>query len=284
MHTLRLLSASTALMTVLGGCVQAETPRKPPRLLTNEQGCSITIDNQPINAYQTPAPIERACVGPYQLELPQNYFSTQMGPEHDGSFSLALEYPSLEPFKPGERMNLSVDVSVRTVRVSYSYISRITVQQAMRNVLTPSESRKDDPAKTLEDRTEGKAVHGLSPYYIDMERVRAYQRARGLPDAAPVMKPGYHYDWFVSRDSSGEINQIIECTPREITESGVEYRDGKMVKKRVTGFAECKQSFAIEDLGIIVRVNYPREGLANWKRIRERTRALLIDNVRESKR
>ena len=93
LHMQKIFSSAIAALLLLGACAQAETPRKPPRSLTNEQGCSITIDNQPVNAYQEPSPIEQACIGPYLLELPQNYFSTQMGPQHDGSFSLALEYP-----------------------------------------------------------------------------------------------------------------------------------------------------------------------------------------------
>ena len=279
MYLLKLPVACLLIVPLLGACAQAETPRKPPRLLTNEQGCSITIDNQPINAYQVPSPIERACVGPYQLELPQNYFSTQMGPEHDGSFSLALEYPSLQPFKPGERMNLTVDVSIRTVRLSYMYIGQPDVWDVMQRRYTPRPGRRDDPAASLEGRVQGDAVHGLVPYYVDMDSVRAYHRARGLPETAPVMKPDYHYDWYVSRDDVGRVDQLVRCTPREITESGVEYRDGKMVKKRVNGFAECQQTFVIEELNTIVDIQYPREGLAKWQEIGKRAASLLTDNI-----
>ena len=284
MQPLKSPMAGLLITLLLGACAQAETPRKPPRLLTNEQGCSITIDNQPINPYQVPSPIERACVGPYQLELPQNYFSTQMGPEHDGSFSLALEYPSLQPFKPGERMNLTVDVSIRTARLSYMYIGQADVWDVMKRRYTPRPGRIDDPAASLDGRIQGDALHGLVPYYIDMDSVRAYHRARGLPETAPVMKPDYHYDWYVSRDDVGRVDQLVRCTPREITESGVEYRDGKMVKKRVIGFAECQQTFVIEELNTIVDIKYPREGLPQWKQIATRARALLIDNITKERK
>ncbi|WP_294994918.1 hypothetical protein [uncultured Stenotrophomonas sp.] len=268
-----------ALALPLAACAQSDVPRKPPRLLTNEQGCSITIDNQPTNPYQDPSPMDRACIGPYQLELPQNYYYNQMGPWHDGSFSLALEYPSLQPFKPGERINPSVDVGVRTIRIRYTYVGRIDVRQALRNAYTPRSYAPDDPAASLEGRIQGKPVHGLVPYFIDMQKIRNYQRARGIRETASVMKPDSHYDWYVSRDASGTIDQLIECTPREISESGVEYRDGKMVKKRIIGFAGCRQQFIIEELSTIVDVNYPREGLANWRKMEARARALLIDNI-----
>lgn len=271
-----------AAMALLGGCTQAESPRKPPRLLTNEQGCSITIDNQPINAYQDPSPIEKACIGPYQVELPQNYFSTQMGPQHDGSFSLALEYPSLAPFKPGERMNLSLDVAARTVRVGYSYIRDGQLWEVMRRQYTPYIEPLDSPQKSLDGRIQGEPVYGLEPYYVDMGKVRDYYKDRGSDESAAVMETKFHRDWFVSRDATGRIDQIIECTPRKITESGVEYRDGKMVRKRdVIGVAECDQHYVIEDLDVMVTVEYSREGLADWERIRQHTRDLLMEHIKE---
>lgn len=280
MHLLKLPVAGLLITLLLGACAQAETPRKPPRLLTNDQGCSITIDNQPINAYQVPSPIERACVGPYQLELPQNYFSTQMGPEHDGSFSLALEYPSLQPFKPGERMNLSADVSIRTVRIDYTYIDRVNLWDVMRKSYTRKEYQQGDPSETLEERNKGDPVHGLVPYYVDVAKVQEFYRKQGFDERAPIIQHIYwQYDWFVSRNAADQIDQVIKCTTRDVAESGVMYRDGKMVKKPVFGFAECNQRFVIEELSVIAEVRYPREGIADWKTIRERTRALLIDNI-----
>ncbi len=273
----RALPVVISLALALSACAKAE-PRKPPRLLTNEQGCSITIDNQPLNPHQIPVPKARACVGPYALVLPQNFFSTQTGPQHDGSFSLALEYPSLEPFKPGERDNLSVDVSVRTVRISYGYISGLEPAEVLRRSYTPMSFEHDDPAESLEARIQGEAVHGLTPYYLDMDKVHGYQRAHGRRETAPDRDDVFLRDWFVSRDDAGMIDQVIKCTRKEITESGVEYRDGKMVKKRVTGFAECDQAFLINGRNVIVRVNYTRGALARWAEIRARATALLVDN------
>jgi len=265
------------LALALSACAKAE-PRKPPRLLTNEQGCSITIDNQPLNPYQIPVPMERACVGPYALVLPQNYFDMQIGPHHDGSFSLALEYPSLEPFKPGERRNLSLDVSIRTVDVRYAFISGREPAEVLRRIYTPMSFEHDDPAASLEARIQGEAVYGLTPYYLDMDKVRAYQRAHGRRETPSDHDNVFLTDWFVSRDRTGAIDQIIKCTRREVTESGVEYRDGKMVKNNVIGFARCEQIFLIEAMSTIVRVKYPREGMANWRQIRARATALLVDN------
>ncbi|MFL0338337.1 hypothetical protein [Stenotrophomonas maltophilia] len=273
------------LVLPLAACAQSETPRNMSPTQTNEQGCTRQRSIGPQDPYANSAPLKQACVGPYLLELPQNYYSTQMGPQHDGSFRLALEYPSLQPFKPGERMNLSADVSVRTVSVSYAYIDRIDVRRALRNLYTPLDYERDDPSASLEGRIKGGIIHGLEPYYVDMGRVRAYYQAKGYRADAPVMKPvPWHADWFVLRDASGAIDQIIKCTPREVAESGVEYRDGKMVKKHVLGFAECTQDFMIEDMSTLVGVRYPREGMQHWKQIAERARTVFVEHVRDTRR
>lgn len=267
------------LMAAAGGCAQAEPPRNMEPTQTNEEGCTRQRSLGRQDPYLDPAPLKQACVGPYLLTLPQNYFYNQMGTEFDGLFALALEYPSLQPFKPGERMNLTVDVATRTVAITYAHISRVDVWQAMRGRYTPMEHQQADPAASLSGRLKGEKVHGLAPYYIDMDKVRTYHRAEGRAEAAPVMAPSYHTDWFVSQDASGRIDQVIKCTPREITESGVEYRGGKMVKKRVVGLATCQQTFVVEELKTLVEMDYPREGLVNWRQMSARATALLTDNI-----
>ncbi|AWH27495.1 MULTISPECIES: hypothetical protein [Stenotrophomonas] len=279
MHLLKLPVAGLLITLLLGACAQAETPRNMSPTQTNEEGCTRKRSLGPQNAYADPAPIKQACVGPYLLELPQNYFSNQMGTEHDGSFSLALEYPALQPFKPGERMNLSADVSIRTVRIDYTYIDRVNLWDVMRKSYTRKEYQQGDPSETLEERIKGDPVHGLVPYYVDVAKVQEFYRKQGFDERAPIIQHIYwQYDWFVSRNAADQIDQVIKCTTRDVAESGVMYRDGKMVKKPVFGFAECNQRFVIEELSVIAEVHYPREGIADWKTIRERTRALLIDN------
>lgn len=273
----RALPVVISLALALSACAKAE-PRRPPRLLTNEQGCSITIDNQPLNSRQVPVPKARACVGPYALVLPQTYFDMQTGPYHDGSFSLALEYPSLEPFKPGERRNLSVDVSIRTVSISYDYINGLEPAEVLRRSYTPMSFEHDDPAESLEARIQDEAVYGLTPYYLDMDKVHAYQRAHGRRETPSDQDNVFLTDWFVSHDEAGAIDQIIKCTRREIIESGVEYRNGKMVKNNVIGFARCEQTFFIEAMSTIVQLKYPREGMANWRQMKARATALFVDN------
>lgn len=242
---------------------------------TNEQGCTRIRSIGPQDPFKNPPPLKQACLGPYLLEIPQNYFYNQIGTEHDGSYALALEYPSLQPFKPGERMGLTADVSARTVTVDYDFIDRIDVHEAMRRNYVPMEYKKGDPEETLQGRLGGPTVYGLSPYYLDMNVVRAHYRKKGLREDAPVMQAEWHTDWFLSKDQNGEVTTVVKCTPREVITSGVEYRDGKLVKSSETGYAECKHTFMIASRDTLIRISYPREGLEHWGEIEQRARDLL---------
>lgn len=264
-----------ALLLPLAACAQQAAHAPAALTQTNEQGCTRIRSVGPQDPFKVPPPLKQACLGPHLLEIPQNYFYNQIGTEHDGSYALALEYPSLQPFKPGERMGLTADVSVRTVTVDYTYIDRIDVHEAMRRNYIPMDYKKGDPQESLEGRIGGQVIHGLSPYYLDMEAVLAHYRRKGFRENAPVMKPDWHTDWFLSRDKAGEVTTVIKCTPREVTISGVEYRDGKLVKSKEVGYADCKHTFMIASLDTLVRIGYPREGLERWREIEQRARDLL---------
>jgi hypothetical protein len=271
-NTITKATCSLLLMLPLAACAKQEEPAKTQ---TNEQGCTRIRSIGSQDPYADPAPLKQACLGPYLLEIPQNYFHNQIGTEHDGSYALALEYPSLQPFKPGERMNLSVDVSVRTVTVDYQYVDRIDVREAMRRRYIPMDYKKNDPQENIEDRISGEKVHDLSPYYVNMETIRSHYRNKGFREDARVMSSDRYSDWYLSKDDSGEVKTVIKCTSREVTSSGVEYRDGKMVKSREYGIAKCDHTFMVVDLDTLVLVNYPREGLEHWKAIEDRARNLL---------
>lgn len=269
-----------ALLLPLAACAQQKTDKEVEMTQTNEQGCMRLRSVGPQDPFQDPAPLKQACIGPYLLEIPQNYFYNQIGTEHDGSFSLALEYPSLEPFKPGERIGLTVDVSIRTVSISYDYIDRIDVHQALRNAYTPMDFEQDDPAESLEGRIEGEPVHGLTPYYADLPRIRAYYKSRDFADTTPVMQARWHKDWFITRDESGEVERIIKCTSREVSDPGVEYRDGKLYKNKVRELPKCDHEFIIPNMNTRVTISYLRIALGDWREIEQRARDLLMMHLK----
>ena len=271
-----------ALLLPLAACARQPEPKPVAHTQTNEQGCTRQRSVGPQDAFADPAPLKQACVGPHLLEIPQNYFDNQTGTEHDGSFALALEYPSLEPFKPGERMGLTADIATRTVRIDYHYIDRIDVHQALRNAYTARDSERDDPSASLEGRNTDTPVFGLSPYRADVGRIRAYNKAKGMPDDSLYNATRWMTDWFVTRDHEGVVERIIKCTSQEVNDPGVEYRDGKLVKSKTLGVAECDHYFIVPDRSTAVRITYVREGLEHWKAIENRARALLLGQLKYS--
>ncbi|MEG2802802.1 hypothetical protein [Stenotrophomonas sp.] len=268
-----------AALLPLAAC--APLPEQKPVALTqtNEQGCTRQRSVGPQDAFADPAPVKQACVGPYLLALPQNYFDNQTGTEHDGSFALALEYPSLQPFKPGELKQFNVDVFARTVSINYGFIDRIDVQQALRNAYTPMDFEQDDPARSLHLRKQGEIIHGLSPYYADIDRIRAYRRKQGMDETAPGMQVRWHRDWYVARDDHDEIQTIIKCTAQGVTETGVAYRDGRLVRSRESELPECDHFFIVADHSTRIRVTYVRAALKDWRAIEKRARDLLVGSI-----
>ncbi|NIJ70234.1 hypothetical protein [Xanthomonas sp. 60] len=273
--------ALTVLMAwAMTACSAGEPPVPLVETQANEQGCVRVRSTGPQDPAAIPVPIKQACVGPYLLELPQNYFYNQMGTEFDGSFALALEYPSLKPFKPGERSNISVDVGIRTVTVTYDYIDRIDIRQAMRNSYSNMVSEPHDPAASLEGRELGEPIFGLTPYYADMARIRAYEREHGRAESAPVMQDRWHKDWFLRRSETGEVTTVIKCTSRNVKETGVEYRNGKIAKNKAHELPYCEHIFTLEEHDTKVRLHYARIGLPDWRRIEERARMLFERSLR----
>ncbi len=276
-HALRTLVLAALLP--LAACARQPEQTPAERTQTNEQGCTRQRSVGPQDAYADPAPLKQACVGPYLLALPQNYFDNQIGTEHDGSFALALEYPSLQPFKPGERKSFNKDVFARTLSINYSYVDRIDVRQSLRNAYTPMAFERDDPAASLKLRLQGEEVHGLVPYYADMERIRAYLRARGLADDAPGMQDRSHRDWYVARDRNGAIQTIVKCTSRGVTESGVRFSEGRMIRSEESELPECDHFFILPEYRIRARVTYVRAALKDWHRIEQRAGELLVGSI-----
>jgi hypothetical protein len=254
----------------MAGCAKpADTPQ---RTITNEQGCAMRHHDGPQDPFNTPPPLMDTCLGPYTLRIPANYFGDQMGPNFDGSFGLYLEYPTLEPFAPGERSHLSLDVATRTVNIGYSYLDRMDTHEYLRRQHTPDPGEEENPEERLDDRIQGEPAYGLTPYYADLPKFMQYYREKGYRESAPVMQAEHHEDWYVKRNEKGEIETLIKCTSREVTQSGVAYVEGKLVRSKEDALPVCKHFFIIPELKLVVDIRYVRFALPDWKRIEDRAR------------
>jgi len=261
-----------AALLPFSGCA---APPPVPLTQTNEEGCTWRRSLGPQDPATDPPEIKQACVGPYLLEFPQNYFYEQMGADFQGYFSLALEYPSLQPFKPGELSGFDRDVAMRIVKITYWYPRR-PVRDVLRSSYTPWESRKDDPAASLQGRIEGAPVFGLVPYYADLPRIHAYDRRQGATIRGSAPRNFLDRDWYITRDVDGDVERIIKCASREMPGTGIEIRDGRIYKRMDEVTPRCRHMYIMPAMNIEGEISYPRFMLERWKDIEAQARALFV--------
>lgn len=246
--------------------------------VTNAQGC-VRQRGGPQNPSVAPPPVMDACLGPYPLRIPANYFDDQMGPNFDGSFGLYLEYPDLKPFAPGERTHLKLGVATRTVNVGYDYLDQISAEEFVRRQTEPTGSADEAPENDIRTRIKGEEINGLTPYYADVAKYRAHYLATGLKPSNSIMDASYYKDWYMVHDAQGRIGTIIKCTSREVEESGVEDRDGKLARSKERKLPECEHIFVIPEMKVAVTINYVRFAFKDWKKIQDRARKALQEFV-----
>lgn len=269
------LALTSLALLVLGFSTPslADAQKSAPTV-SNEQGC-VRQRGGPQNPRATPPPIMEACLGPYLLRIPANYFDDQMGPNFDGSFGLYVEYPSLTAFAPGERGQLSLDVATRTVNIGYRYLDQVDPQEFLRRQYTAGSAGADAPEMDIDTRIKGEEKDGLTPYYADVAAYRAHYLAQGLKPSNSIMNASYYQDWYVSRDAQGRIATLIKCTSREVEASGVAYRDGKLARSSARELPACKHVFVVPDMKVAVEIDYVRVALKDWKKIDARARSAL---------
>ena len=247
--------------------------------MTNEQGC-VRQRGGPQDPGTSPPPVMEACLGPYKLQIPANYFDDQMGPNFDGSFGLYLEYPELNAFAPGERAHLKLDVATRTVNIGYRYLDRVDTDAFLRRQYTPDGATQDTPEADINTRIKGEEKDGLTPYYANVAAYREHYRAQGLKPSNSIMEASYYKDWYVSRDAKGNIDTIIKCTSRAVEPSGVEFREGKLVRSKERELPSCEHVFVIPEMKVAVEIDYVRVALKDWKKIQDRARSALKTSCR----
>ncbi|WVL64941.1 hypothetical protein VDQ57_021835 [Xanthomonas campestris pv. campestris] len=247
--------------------------------MTNEQGC-VRQRGGPQDPGTSPPPVMEACLGPYKLQIPANYFDDQMGPNFDGSFGLYLEYPELNAFAPGERAHLKLDVATRTVNIGYRYLDRVDPDAFLRRQYTPDGATQDTPEADINTRIKGEEKDGLTPYYANVAAYREHYRAQGLKPSNSIMEASYYKDWYVSRGAQGNIDTIIKCTSRAVEPSGVEFREGKLVRSKERELPSCEHVFVIPEMKVAVEIDYVRVALKDWKKIQDRARSALKTSCR----
>lgn len=233
---------------------------------TNEYGCIRRVNMEPYTPDQKLPPTSQECLGPYLLEVPRDHLFNPRGLGSGDGYSLALDFPSLQPIPPAEREPFSPEIVMRTVTIDYRYVDRGRLKQVFQREYTPRDAEDHAPEQCLVTRIQQSTEYGLVAYIADMDKVRAYYRAKGYHDSARVMLPERHKDWFIARGTDGEVSSVIKCAPK---------------LEQDAGFARCEHTLLMEDRNTLVRINYPSGGLPQWRELETRAREMMAGFVVE---
>jgi len=208
-----------------------------------------------------------------------------MGPSFQGSVGLILQWPKLEAFPPGAVENPAYHQAYidQRIYISLDYINKVPIDTLMEVYIAPGPwISADDPAWHIEHRIHGASVYGLTPFYIDRERMRAYLKKEGAPtDEGHVSMQGD--DWYIEYAASGKPQTFITCSPRELR--GAKLIDGQLEDTPVgVNRGDCTHTFVIAELKLSVRVTYLRAYLRDWKRIEDTLRAKINGAFIDGKR
>lgn len=215
-------------------------------------------------------------VGPNRFRFPANFYYDQIGPDFQGSVSLILLWPRLEPVPPGIGFHDHQNLFDRRITASLNYVDAVPIEGLLDRKLQPmSEYEVGDPLETLELRRRGKPVHGLTPYYTDFEKLEIWHRARygDVPPAVLDRSSSLNDDWYVARGRDGKVTTYVECTSHEVTD-GIRFEGDRVVHAKPP-IAQCMHFFTLPGKRIEVWLRYKRAFLHDWRRIEHRVRTVL---------
>lgn len=229
----------------------------------------------------TDDPVE-AHLGPHVYRIPANYFRDQMGPNFDGSFSLMLQWPDLQPLPPGARRGQDMETFDKQVTIAPYYTGRVPIETFLERVSRPvvavDSLAYEDPRDRLDLMDEQGLAYGLTPYRVNKARLAAYavreEKEFGYPSHTG---PETYKDWYVGRDGSGGISTLIRCTPAELPD-GLLIQGDRVVAKGDELIANCTHDFVMAEDRITVSIDYARAFLRDWKPIEDRARDLLAQH------
>jgi hypothetical protein len=242
-------------------------------------------------AQETPAasqaiPTSVVSLGRHKFRLPMNLFEGQNGSNPRGlAFDLAWPWPGLRPLPMGVNYHDDMTLFVSTVVASIDHVDKIDdddyAMLLQKQIQPRSENPKlrADPRTNLHMRIKGGPVFGLTPYYVDFDRLAKYVHDLYGPDS-PAGDPesSMNEDWYIRFDENGKPLTLISCTSTQIP-NGTRIENGHIVDTPVNGRrAICGHMFLIPEYKVWVNVRYQRVMMYDWKRVED----LVIETLRRA--
>lgn len=233
------------------------------------------------------SPLVEFELGPHRFALPANYFVDGGGPDFQGSVTLALHWPSLEPYPPGQPYASFTTGPMRNQRViiSFNYIDRVPIDELPeRHVTLRPGQNANDPGENIALRDRLPDRFGLEHHVVNFDRFHAW--INRFPDHRYVPKDdlvGRTSDWFIARDAQGRVRTVVKCDDSREPE-GQEIRGEALVEiPGITQSPLCDgHLFAMPEYSLAVRADYSRPLLRDWQRIETVVRQLMHDAHRRA--
>lgn len=280
--TTRVTASALAVGFIAAACLSAcalENPRAraAPSSATETGAPAMHTESEQRAAMQAShapdaAPIAR--IGPHRYRFPANAYADQRGPYPDGSVALIFLWPSLEPAAPGRLPTRGEPDYDARVRIGVVATGADGAEAALARLVSPDPSepaQRDDPARNLDLRLRGEAVHGLTPYGVDREAAVDYLRRQSGTDAPDAFEDLTFGDWYLAL-SGDRLTTVVVCDDRRLGD-GLQVTDGRLRRMAdADGIATCAHHFAIADGELLVSVDYPRAVLHDWRRVEDAVR------------
>ncbi|MBB3228668.1 hypothetical protein FHW69_003310 [Luteibacter sp. Sphag1AF] len=224
-----------------------------------------------------------ACLGPYLFRLPQNlfYLPWVQGKEKD-MFDLSVQWDSLQPLPPDRDRYGKRESATTSVTIGYNHIPRLSDERfrtRLRRIIEPLDPNdpvdRANPSQNLDLRIQGEPIYGLTPYYADLDKVRAYYVKHHGPQTH-AHEPEANEDWFVRFGPDGLPSTVITCTSH-LLPTGAHVELGHVVDDvaRDKSRALCTHHFLIPEYKVMVTMDYLRVMMPDWARLEAYARAVL---------
>lgn len=221
-------------------------------------------------------------LGPNTFRIPANYLDSQIAPWSSEVVTLVIEWPDMTPTPPGARANPRTNDFRKEIHASMNYVDRVPIEGLLtryssNEALTePDSVERGDPVDRLDLRIAQPETLGLTPYAIDEEKmaiyVKAYEAHYGKP---PTRNPAFEDDWYVARDSSGNLTTFIKCDSTKFRGDGVRLEGAEVVHEKGAVAASCVHYFSDIENKLSISLNYKRAFLKDWKRMEDAVREVL---------
>ncbi|MBB2759644.1 hypothetical protein FHT08_001711 [Xanthomonas campestris] len=224
-------------------------------------------------------------LGPNTFRIPANYLDSQIAPWPGEGVTLVIEWPDMTPTPPGARANPRTNDFRKEISVSIDYVDRVPIEVLLERFSSNDKRTEADsvergnPVARLDLRIAQPEAFGLTPYAIDEEKmaayVKAYEAHHGEP---PTRNPAFEDDWYVARDSSGNLTTFIKCDSKKFRADGVRLEGSEVVHEKGAVAASCVHYFSDIENKLSISLNYKRAFLKDWKRMEDAVRGVLTRN------